>query len=533
MESSQSMQPQSMGQSPFFYYNPEQHGHFSATPNPMQEEIPQHHYHQQPYHHGMPMHQTQPPMIYPTLPSSGPPMYMHQKPILPMISPQPLQQKPAFLFQYEGQQLSVDTECNAPDVYVYPSTPPLSSSGSASSSPPSTCDILPTPVTGSYMGLDNTKAIKEGCEGDVQSEILAGGDWTRCCSPPLTPGDDEEHKLILSGDLDLSLVKEESQLCKPLDIVSSANLGGLPAFDSFSDLDSENEFVTDLSKLSPDNTLYLGNKRQRLDLRPFDDEEFLSEDSFEDFDHTEQFASNELLTPSESRRPSEDTSGKNMKSTKKRASTKKTSKKANPEADSSALDAAVKEESHSQTNESSANQDGDAQENSSTRDSTVAPSGNNASTENATTSAQPVARRGRKQSLTDDPSKTFVCTLCSRRFRRQEHLKRHYRSLHTHDKPFECNECGKKFSRSDNLSQHARTHGAGAIVMGVLEDGELPPTETGSPIDNADTGVLGAVLFEAAQAAAANASSSGSSVSGSSHRGSISPAPLKKRKREE
>jgi hypothetical protein len=80
------------------------------------------------------------------------------------------------------------------------------------------------------------------------------------------------------------------------------------------------------------------------------------------------------------------------------------------------------------------------------------------------------SRRGRKQSLTEDPSKTFVCELCNRRFRRQEHLKRHYRSLHTQDKPFECTECGKKFSRSDNLAQHARTHGSGAIVMNLIDD---------------------------------------------------------------
>lgn len=70
----------------------------------------------------------------------------------------------------------------------------------------------------------------------------------------------------------------------------------------------------------------------------------------------------------------------------------------------------------------------------------------------------PAKRRGRKQSLTDDPSKTFVCDLCNRRFRRQEHLKRHYRSLHTQEKPFQCKECGKRFSRSDNLIQHVRTH---------------------------------------------------------------------------
>ena len=32
-------------------------------------------------------------------------------------------------------------------------------------------------------------------------------------------------------------------------------------------------------------------------------------------------------------------------------------------------------------------------------------------------SSSSTTRRGRKQSLTEDPSKTFVCTLCSRRFR--------------------------------------------------------------------------------------------------------------------
>lgn len=70
-----------------------------------------------------------------------------------------------------------------------------------------------------------------------------------------------------------------------------------------------------------------------------------------------------------------------------------------------------------------------------------------------------VYRRGRKPSLADDDmSKTFVCQHCSRRFRRQEHLKRHFRSLHTREKPFACKDCGKTFSRSDNLAQHARTH---------------------------------------------------------------------------
>ncbi|GMM33048.1 Com2 protein [Saccharomycopsis crataegensis] len=67
-------------------------------------------------------------------------------------------------------------------------------------------------------------------------------------------------------------------------------------------------------------------------------------------------------------------------------------------------------------------------------------------------------RRGRKPSLQYDPTKIFSCTLCPRKFKRQEHLKRHFRSLHTGEKPFGCNICGKKFSRSDNLGQHLKTH---------------------------------------------------------------------------
>jgi len=111
-------------------------------------------------------------------------------------------------------------------------------------------------------------------------------------------------------------------------------------------------------------------------------------------------------------------------------------------------------------------------------------------------SSAPVVRRGRKQSLTDDPSKTFVCHICTRRFRRQEHLKRHFRSLHTKDKPFSCDECGKKFSRSDNLSQHARTHGS-SIQMSLIDGSEMMGQEGMEHLQ--DRGPLGIVLVDAAQ----------------------------------
>lgn len=72
--------------------------------------------------------------------------------------------------------------------------------------------------------------------------------------------------------------------------------------------------------------------------------------------------------------------------------------------------------------------------------------------------------RGRKPSPILDASKQFACDFCDRRFKRQEHLKRHVRSLHMGEKPFDCHICGKKFSRSDNLNQHIKTHTDGEVL---------------------------------------------------------------------
>ncbi|KAM0754914.1 hypothetical protein T439DRAFT_377320 [Meredithblackwellia eburnea MCA 4105] len=63
---------------------------------------------------------------------------------------------------------------------------------------------------------------------------------------------------------------------------------------------------------------------------------------------------------------------------------------------------------------------------------------------------------------TGKPKKIFLCKVpqCGKCFKRSEHLKRHVRSIHTHEKPFQCQwpSCGKYFSRHDNLNQHLRVH---------------------------------------------------------------------------
>jgi C2H2 transcription facotor len=366
--------------------------------------------------------------------------------------------------------------------------------------------------------------------------------------PPLptlsSSADEDEQKLILgSGNLTLS---SDESAASSFSSCAEATLPTLPKFDCFSDLDSDEEFVTGITDFTPSapDTFFVGDKRQRVGPYALDDDEFLSEHSFDDLDEEEVFMRSGLPTVIiEEALQSEDSSSEfssaDMK-TKKRsgASSRKSIQKkpsTSDDDDESSVSSfghqvPVDTRGHQGQSQTSSAQSNDSASNAKTDGSAAAASTPSGKSESSSAQA-PVSRRGRKQSLTEDPSKTFVCTLCSRRFRRQEHLKRHYRSLHTQDKPFECHECGKKFSRSDNLAQHARTHGNGAVVMGVLDPSDVSPSAT--HMYEEDAGVLGAVLYEAANAAATQSTSeSGSSVDSDTESGDRRLS-LKKRKREE
>ncbi|EEQ91326.2 zinc finger protein MSN2/4 [Blastomyces dermatitidis ER-3] len=704
------------GPSPFYYYNPDpdthngQHGHFSPHPSEMQQQ--QHPNGQMPIYPNQAIQQQQQPLHpqqtmqekpagYPHghLPAQTHAMSllngtMHMTP--PTASPQPpqpLHLKPSIVLHQDLPSLiPLDTSCGnsndnngTTDLYGFPSTPPLSSSGSTVSSPPSSCGMLHTPVNGSFFQLETIEGVKEGCQSDVQTEILANLDWARSSSPPMTPvfiqgparashreGLQSGLSRVLSRVASASTAANScpslspspspvltslllhhphqhhqhhhhphpppaslppppcsSDFCDPrqLTVESSAQsssssdfpplpslsspshhpddlhpdheahkfnlgaetnslphhlshtslsdsadhtddtLGSLPSFDSFSDLDSEDEFVNDIVDFTPtENTFFLGDKRRRVASYSPDADDLVSEQSLEDFDDEDLFARSGLpLLPSELPEPeSTPTTTSTLATgdmrTKKRLTPRKQVKRpSSSDSDSDTLGSIIKAaqanvnsrgsnangntngthtlgESTSSTQQQQQQQQQQHQTNDAPTKETSESNLQTSNTSDATIPAPvvPVNRRGRKQSLTEDPSKTFVCTLCSRRFRRQEHLKRHYRSLHTQDKPFECHECGKKFSRSDNLAQHARTHGGGAIVMGVLDTRDMH-TDSGSPYDDQDAGALGAVLYEAAQAAANK-----STTSESSSDNGMSPTPfpdrkrpIKKRKREE
>ncbi|KAK8177335.1 hypothetical protein IWX90DRAFT_15522 [Phyllosticta citrichinensis] len=574
MDSPFAPQPHMMGQSPFFYYNPDpssetrQHGHF--TPHPYGQPFPSQFQLGSTPDNMIPTSN----MCYgrPSSSSSSQSTCMstmsrpyHGQMMTPVASPQPMHQKPTLLMTQDSYFGGLDADF---DFRFAPATPPLSSSGSAISSPPSMYDPLPTPVNGSFC--EGLEGVKQGCEEEVFSEILAGGEWTRSQSPPMTPvfiqpptshpsqdqlqatcppaathlllsatscpslspspsplprtpiesetdfcdprnltvsapaadfsclptlcsGDDEEHKLMLRGE-----AFADKPDAPAADFTSAPH--GLPQFEPLFELDSEDDLNNNngLAQL-PQSNFANPNKRQRTAFSLDDN------DDFSDFD--DDFANTGLLTPSETDASFSD----DMDRTKRRLNKKRVD-------DSDSDFILTKAHPARGSNKGAASQSVQGESESS--------SSNGASASDSQ-HPHPVSRRGRKQSLTEDPSKTFVCSLCSRRFRRQEHLKRHYRSLHTHEKPFECTDCGKKFSRSDNLSQHQRTHGTTSVTLNVMDEATMRSQKESSvsSFSSNETGVLGHALFQAVGRVASSESSRGSD--------SDSDKKQKKRKRDD
>lgn len=69
---------------------------------------------------------------------------------------------------------------------------------------------------------------------------------------------------------------------------------------------------------------------------------------------------------------------------------------------------------------------------------------------------QTKSRPGRKSNI--KIPRPFSCNICSLKFGRQEHVKRHQQSVHSGEKPYQCGVCQKRFARRDNLTQHMLSH---------------------------------------------------------------------------
>ncbi|PYI03722.1 hypothetical protein BO78DRAFT_191945 [Aspergillus sclerotiicarbonarius CBS 121057] len=407
----------------------------------------------------------------------------------------------------------------------------LSAHSSCPSLSPSPSPVTSTFIAQSHSGLPTEQSSSDFCDPrQLTVESSINGSAADLPPLPTLSCDDEEPRVVLGSE---AVTLPVHDTLSPAFTCSSSEdpLSSLPTFDSFSDLDSEDEFVNRLVDFHPSgNAYYLGEKRQRVATFPIEEEEFFSEQSFDDSDDQDLSHSGLPYLGSHEFTGVQGTINEASEemSTKKRSNARKSLKRASISDSESETIGVVSKKS-----QLSANSRANSTETNSPAPQAVQSRHNSDASCISSSSETPTApvsvnRRGRKQSLTDDPSKTFVCSLCSRRFRRQEHLKRHYRSLHTQDKPFECNECGKKFSRSDNLAQHARTHAGGSVVMGVLDTGNgTPPTS----YEDRDPSTLGTVLYEAANAAATKSTTSESEESVSDAPAVDRRAP-KKRKRE-
>lgn len=457
------MMPQSVGHAPFYFYPNDAQAQRAANGNHMYMTGPA-----TPVYSRPGSSCAQPPTLY----SNGPAVA-----------------KPSIM---------LDTDF---DTTYFPSTPPLSSSGSAAGSP-SHMEMLQTPMNPMFSGIDGVK--------EIEAEPVL--DWSRFGSPPMTPvylqSQPGKAPSLNATTSDLSTLscpslspspvpyarsitasEHDVDFCDPrnLTVTSapasavSASLSpelsvgvldhvkieqpkpsapnstfdfnpvlphGLATFEELSDLESEEDFVNSLVNLGEPLT-DIGRPRACTGSSVvslghgscFGDEDLSFEDDFKFPPLPSPPTEDSHKDKRQKNSRSKDTTTSAVPIMATVATTEQTAEDQTPDLKDDATE----------SNESSGSEQGDSP---------------------GTPMAAPPTRRGRKQSLTEDPSKTFVCELCNRRFRRQEHLKRHYRSLHTDDKPYNCDECGKKFSRSDNLTQHARTHAGGALVLGILEEGE-------------------------------------------------------------
>ncbi|KFA51478.1 hypothetical protein S40293_06741 [Stachybotrys chartarum IBT 40293] len=507
-----SMMPQSMGQGPFYYYSTESKSQQMAM-YPMVPTLP-----------------STPIYSRPTSSCSQPPTLMSNGPsvMTPIASPLAMAHKPSVL-------LDTDFGDNA----YFPSTPPLSTSASAVGSPQS-FDMLQTPMNPMFSGMDGLDSFDGVKLETAETGVL---DWSSCGSPPMTPvylqsnpgkapslNNSFSESTISCPSLSPSPApyarsiasEQDVDFCDPRNLTVSASsnptlapefsltaLGEeskidhsrsatsvapqstlsfnptlphtLPAFEDFSDLESDDGFVTSFVNLDDHDdaaaTADIGRPRACTgsSVVSLGHGSFIGDEDLT-FDENDSLPFPALPSPP----CSQSCDGHQAKRQKR--SNSKTEHTVVP------MMAAATSEAQSPS-EQVADNDASVSESNASSDSEapIAPS------------QAPPTRRGRKQSLTEDPSKTFVCELCNRRFRRQEHLKRHYRSLHTQEKPFECHDCGKKFSRSDNLAQHARTHTSGAMVMNMIEDGEVPNFDASMVSTTAeDYNTFGKVLFQIA-----------------------------------
>lgn len=344
-----------------------------------------------------------------------------------------------------------------------PSPAPAAESFSTSSSASTSCPSLspsPPPYANSVVSDHPSAQDLDFCD---PRNLTFGGSVNPTLAPEFSAVHAQEGELVL-GDAAFAPAISHPDVTPPVPH------HGLPFTDNFSDLASEDSFATGF--------VHLGENSAASRSRSSSGATSHSFSSYADYYESQAHG---MPSPSDSGASYD---GHRNKRVKKEPTIKM---EYAGDAEQGSSESHKQEQNQTSDNQNNQSQSGSVPPESNTPNHGTGSSGGS----DSGTPTGSANRRGRKQSLTEDLSKAFVCDICRRRFRRQEHLKRHHRSLHTGDKPFECGECGKKFSRSDNLTQHQRTHGSGAIVMNIIDEHDMahyghpgmyaPPTMAGPP----------------------------------------------------
>ncbi|GAA5842925.1 hypothetical protein JCM9279_004030 [Rhodotorula babjevae] len=151
--------------------------------------------------------------------------------------------------------------------------------------------------------------------------------------------------------------------------------------------------------------------------------------------------------------------------------------------------------------------------------------------------APPKKGKGSKGGLSKAQASVHACPAehCTAAFKRSEHLRRHYKSVHRGEKPFPCTVagCGKTFSRKDNLQQHqAMVHLVRARYTYPDGSSSNDPPEAGT-----DAARLVVISFDEVDVArstkAGAASASGADQEGGTAAGAGAKAKKKRQKKGE
>ncbi|EDW44929.1 GM19662, partial [Drosophila sechellia] len=113
-----------------------------------------------------------------------------------------------------------------------------------------------------------------------------------------------------------------------------------------------------------------------------------------------------------------------------------------------------------------------------------------------------------KHKLTHSDERKYICALCSKAFKRQDHLNGHMMT-HRNKKPYECKAdgCGKSYCDARSLRRHSENHHAGGAATPTTSQSLSPTASSSGTSNSSGAGVATSSLSLSPATASGDASS--------------------------